>query len=389
MASLKAYVESQDFDDIPSGVRPTEYFEKHESIQILDIDQRQCIFHVYTSNLSEACMRENPVLVFIHGGGFSGMSWAQVAKLCTETGLPIVAFDLFGHGLSGYAPENSNATDDSGSQFQPPQAKVKNFSITRFVDDVIKILKNILVRKEHVGGEIASPPRIVLIGHSMGGAIATHTMHAARVRLDDMVEVVGLVVVDVVEGTALASLPHMEDFIKKIPTDFKTVDDGIEYVCNTMLQVNGRASRETIKASVYSRLRFCHNDKVYRWRTNLIDTQPYWHGWYKDMSLHFLGNGDGNEGKPRNMVKKLLVVAGMDRLDTPLTIAHMQGKFQYKNVPNSGHVIHEENPHVFFDLLMNFCTVQGLFSHSKKALEKKIQNAWTAVTPLETGQNQK
>ena len=154
MASLKANVESQYFDDIPSGVRPTEYFEKHVSIQILDIDQRQCIFHVYTSNLSEARMRENPVLVFIHGGGFSGMSWAQVAKLCTETGLPIVAFDLFGHGLSGYAPENSSVTGDNGSQFQPPQAKVKNFSITRFVDDVIKILKNILVRKEHVGGKM-------------------------------------------------------------------------------------------------------------------------------------------------------------------------------------------------------------------------------------------
>ena len=84
----------------------------------------------------------------------------------------------------------------------------------------------------------------------MGGAIATHTMHTARVHLDDMVEVVGLVVVDVVEGTALTSLPHMEDFIKKIPTDFKTVDDGIEYVCNTMLQVKGHASREAINFCV-------------------------------------------------------------------------------------------------------------------------------------------
>ena len=44
--------------------------------------------------------------------------------------------------------------------------------------------------------------------------------------------------------------------------------------------------------------------------------------------------------------EELLVVAGMDRLDTPLTIAHMQGKFQYKNVPNSGHVI-RENPLCF------------------------------------------
>ena len=334
-------------------------------------------------------MRENPVLVFIHGGGFSGMSWAQVAKLCTETGLPIIAFDLIRAWSFWLRPGKFQCNGRQWVAVSATSGESEEFfyyTLRRRRDQDIK-------KHTGEGGKRwrgnASPPRIVLIGHSMGGAIATHTMHAARVRLDDMVEVVGLVVVDVVEGTALASLPHMEDFIKKIPTDFKTVDDGIEYVCNTMLQVNGRASRETIKASVYSRLRFCHNDKVYRWRTNLIDTQPYWHGWYKDMSLHFLGNGDGNEGKSRNIVKKLLVVAGMDRLDTPLTIAHMQGKFQYKNVPNSGHVIHEENPHVFFDLLMNFCKVQGLFSHSKKALEKKIQNAWTAVTPLETGQNQK
>ena len=96
-----------------------------------------------------------------------------------------------------------------------------------------------------------------------------------------------------------------------------------------------------------------------------------------------MGNGDGKEGKSRNIVKKLLVVAGLDRLDTPLTIAHMQGKFQYKNVPNSGHVIHEENPHVFFDLLMNFCSPRTILSQQGSA-GKENTNAWTASTPLET-----
>jgi hypothetical protein len=31
-----------------------------------------------------------------------------------------------------------------------------------------------------------------------------------------------------------------------------------------------------------------------------------------------------------NTAPTLLILAGHDRLDTPLTIAHMKGKFQYK-----------------------------------------------------------
>ena len=47
------------------------------------------------------------------------------------------------------------------------------------------------------------------------------------------------------------------------------------------------------------------------------------------MSEHFL-KGQG---------LKLLVATGTDRLDTPLTIAQMQGKFQLVLLPNAGHCI--------------------------------------------------
>ena len=38
------------------------------------------------------------------------------------------------------------------------------------------------------------------------------------------------------------------------------------------------------------------------------------------------------------------MLAGTDRLDTPLNIAQMQGKFQLVLVPEAGHVIHEDEP---------------------------------------------
>ena len=41
---------------------------------------------------------------------------------------------------------------------------------------------------------------------------------------------------------------------------------------------------------------------------------------------------------------KMLLLAGMDRLDTALTVGQMQGKFQLTCMPQSGHAIHEDQP---------------------------------------------
>ncbi|KAA6341573.1 MAG: hypothetical protein EZS28_052448, partial [Streblomastix strix] len=41
---------------------------------------------------------------------------------------------------------------------------------------------------------------------------------------------------------------------------------------------------------------------------------------------------------------KQLHVANLDRLDTPMSIAQMQGKFQFNIIPNSGHHVQEEEP---------------------------------------------
>jgi len=52
-------------------------------------------------------------------------------------------------------------------------------------------------------------------------------------------------------------------------------------------------------------------------------------GWFEGMSTAFLAVH----------APKVLVLAGADRLDTPLTIAHMQGKFQLNMLPSCGHSI--------------------------------------------------
>ncbi|CAN8032604.1 unnamed protein product [Ixodes persulcatus] len=41
---------------------------------------------------------------------------------------------------------------------------------------------------------------------------------------------------------------------------------------------------------------------------------------------------------------KLLLLAGVDRLDKDLTIGQMQGKFQMQVLPQCGHAVHEDVP---------------------------------------------
>lgn len=75
-------------------------------------------------------------------------------------------------------------------------------------------------------------------------------------------------------------------------------------------------------------------DGFLTWRTNLFDTEPYWVGWYKDMSSRYL----------ESPARKMLILAGRERLDTPLTIGLMQGKFQMVLMNECGHYIHEDVP---------------------------------------------
>ena len=48
---------------------------------------------------------------------------------------------------------------------------------------------------------------------------------------------------------------------------------------------------------------------------------------------------------------KMLVLAGRERLDTPLTIGQMQGKFQIVFMNGMGHYIHEDAPEQMAQIL--------------------------------------
>ena len=82
----------------------------------------------------------------------------------------------------------------------------------------------------------------------------------------------------------------------------------------------------------------------YVWRIDLSKTEKFWREWFKGLSLRFLGVS----------VPKLLLLAGVDRLDKDLTVGQMQGKFQMQVLPQCGHAVHEDSPAEVAEALATF-----------------------------------
>ncbi|XP_078171869.1 esterase/lipase/thioesterase family protein isoform X2 [Carex rostrata] len=265
------------------------FFDKEEDITIPGTND---VFHIYTAG------SEGPVVLCLHGGGYSGLSFGLAASKIKEKAR-VVAMDLRGHGKSS----SDNDLD---------------LSIETLCNDVIALIKAMY-------GD--SPPAIILVGHSMGGSVAVHV--AAKKAISS---IHGLVVVDVVEGTAMASLIHMQKILSSRAQHFPSIEKAIEW------SVKGGPLRnvESARLSVPSTVKYEES-----------------RNWYEGLSDKFLSCP----------VPKILLLAGTDRLDRSLTIGQMQGKFQMVVVRHTGHAIQEDVPEEFTSLILNFISRNKIGPH--------------------------
>ncbi|KAL5776204.1 hypothetical protein ACOSP7_009130 [Xanthoceras sorbifolium] len=282
------------------------YFDEEKDVSIPDSND---VFHVYMAGT------EGAVVFCLHGGGYSGLSFALSASKIKEKAR-VVAMDMRGHGKS--STEND-----------------LDLSIETMCNDVFTVVKAMY-------GD--SPPAIVLVGHSMGGSVAVHV--AAKKTLRSLA---GLVVVDVVEGTAMASLIHMQKILSSRMQHFSSIEKAIEW------SVKGGSLRniDSARISIPSTLMFDESKNCYVYRSRLEETEQYWKGWYEGLSDKFLSCP----------VPKLLLLAGTDRLDRSLTIGQMQGKFQMVVVRHTGHAIQEDSPDEFATLILNFISRNRIGPH--------------------------
>ncbi|CAF0773639.1 unnamed protein product [Adineta steineri] len=346
----------------PSSTRnytPIEWNTYFDDKRYITIDKNT--FCLYSRNTNDSL---SPILFFLHGGGFSGLSWAVLSKAVTNlVRCQCIAIDIRGHG-------ETRTTDES------------DLSIEVLTNDICQIL-------HHLYNEDNKPP-VFLIGHSMGGALAVHVAKEYPSMIN------ALCVIDVVEGSALESLSSMQCFLSSRPKQFSTQQQAIEYMirsgqvrnvesarisivgqiqpintaeineiessttasnaslppvshqCNTVQEEDEDSEENEQKSSIDIQQPPPTVDssdiKKYTWRIDLAKTEQFWKGWFSGLSNLFLSCE----------CPKLLLLAGVDRLDRDLTVGQMQGKFQMHVVPKSGHAVHEDAPEQVADCIASF-----------------------------------
>ncbi|KAK5124122.1 hypothetical protein LTR85_001825 [Meristemomyces frigidus] len=278
-------------------------------------------YHVYLTPPTDA--RKGPLFICHHGAGASGLSYAvfaqDVRKRLPEAG--VLSLEARAHGSM---VTNKPGNDDGEGE------EILDFSLPTLTADALAM---ITLTQQKMGWSTLPPS--VLVGHSLGGAIATQL--AMDFALGS--SLIGFCVIDVVEGSAIEALQHMKTYLSSRPSMFGSVDEAITWHTRTRTIRDA----ESAKASVPSLLVQLPSGK-YVWRTDLNATSPWWEEWFKGMSRKFLA-GRG---------AKLLILAGTDRLDRELMIGQMQGKFQLVVVPEAGHFVQEDVPDKTAQLLVEF-----------------------------------
>lgn len=220
---------------------------EQKSIQFSSGDTFNCFIRCFSHT--------SPLFVFHHGGGHCALVWNSVIEtiLNCSTEINLLSFDARGHG-------NSHAKQES------------NMSLDQLSTDLVEVV------------QLAFPlvSQIVLVGHSLGGSVVVNVAFRKLLK-----NVIGVCVLDVVEGTAIDSLEHMQRFLSSRPSRFNSPEEAVTWSLKTSAVKNS----ESAKLSVPGMLKQIEvgNEKIiWTWRTNLDDTKQYWVDWFKDLSKKFL-----------------------------------------------------------------------------------------------------
>jgi len=212
-------VNKRSLDQIPW----TAYFERELNLHV-EYETCTAIHHVYlTSPTGNA-----PLFVTHHGAGSSGLSFAaltaEIRKLLPGAG--ILSPDTRGHG-------STTITSQDGST--PPL----DLSLPTLSADLVLVINK---TKEAMSWNTMPP--IVLVGHSLGGAVVTDVAKSFKLGTS----VLGYAVLDVVEGSAIDALQSMQTYLLTRPTGFATQDSGIDWHIRSRTIRNSTSARISVPA---------------------------------------------------------------------------------------------------------------------------------------------
>ncbi|KZT53856.1 protein phosphatase methylesterase [Calocera cornea HHB12733] len=263
------------------------------------------------------------LLVAHHGAGSGALSFAMFAKEVREQSkgeCGVLAADCRGHG------KTTSTSGPSGDLLlsQP------DLSL-----DLLSLLTTLFPTPSEA-------PNLVLVGHSMGASVVLGVLPEL---LERGYGVTGVAVIDVVEGTALEALPHMRSLLLTRPKGFPSLEKAIQWHVGNNTIRNLQSARISVPALfVKNEDADARAEVQWVWRAPLEKTEPFWEGWFTSLSTRFL----------TARAARLLLLAGAERLDKPLMIGQMQGKFQLVVLPGVGHHLQEDDPAKSAEVVVEF-----------------------------------
>ena len=305
----------------------TEYFDVRHNVCVGEetFSVYECVPQI---EHSETCF------VMLHGAGFSGLSFAAIARKLREKGHRVLSLELRGHGHT-----RTTHCDLSTSQLLQDirQALTRLFFQPTSHAQCVKAIEGAPCQGY---GSSAQSQDIFLMGHSLGGALATRLgCDKSYFGTDCSLRVVGIVVLDMVEGVAMDGLPRMHEILSNRPKSFPSLEKAIEWSVRSKHIRNLESAAVSMPAQLD-----VGSDGKYHWRVDLKASSPYWDGWFRGASNDFLGT----------LAPKLLVLGGHYVLDDTLIVGQMQGKFMLKIVGTAGHVVHEDCPDDTLKIVSDF-----------------------------------
>ncbi|KAI0689084.1 protein phosphatase methylesterase [Cerioporus squamosus] len=295
------------------------YFDQAMQVSVSDSDLD---FRAY---YTPPKFTDGTVMICHHGAGYSGLSFACMAKEITDMTrgeCGVLSYDCRGHGKTKHIS-------------RPEFPEEENLDVEVLTADLVNLLRVVFP-------DAQSAPSLLLVGHSLGGSVCVRACPKLQ---EHRYRITGVAVIDVVEEFTLEALPLMHSLLNARPEGFDSPEEAIEWHVKTNTIRNPASARVSVPGIIVPAPPGSPaSSPAYLWRTPLRSTASYWTSWFTGLSSKFLAS----------RTARLLVLAGTERLDKELMIGQMQGKFQLVVIPGVGHMVHEDDPTRMADVLVEF-----------------------------------
>jgi len=119
---------------------------------------------------AEGRLRGRATFVFVHGAWHGGWCWSEVVRLLTEHGHEAIAIDLPGHGIGARFPQSYLQQPQNLAALAAEVSPLAALTLDDYRDHTLKVLRGLVGERDE---------RVILVGHSLGGATLSAVGEAA------------------------------------------------------------------------------------------------------------------------------------------------------------------------------------------------------------------